>query len=93
MEKKKNMGRFLKGLSETGLFPMYLISLISADTLLTVEDCNRSEAELLELQEAIPDSEIEKKEYWLERVGDSLKIVRENRKIFEKALKDFKKRK
>lgn len=78
-------------LEQLGFLNLYFVSLISADTLQSIEDCDKSEAKLLELQEAIPDSQLQDKEKWLERAKDGLEIVRRDRELIKKELKGFKK--
>lgn len=59
MEKKNN--KWMEGLEKEGLLYLYLVSLISADSLLTVEDCEESLKEIDYCLEILPENDIKDK--------------------------------
>ena len=80
MANEKNTQAFVEELQEAELLPIYVASLISADTLVTTEDCDDSEEKLLELQDGFTKSNrVFYKEKWLKRIEDALEIVRRDR--------------
>ena len=60
MEQTNN--KWLEGLEKGGLLYVYLVSLISADELLTVEDCEESLKEIDYCLEILPENDIKDKE-------------------------------
>lgn len=80
----RDIATLLEELEGTGLLNLYFVSLISADNILTAGDCDTSEKKLLELREAIPNSNVKEKEKWISRVEDGLKIVRRDREKYKK---------
>ena len=60
---------------------MLLVSLISSDSLITIEDCNRSERELLKLKWALEatDLDAKMKQHWNNYILDGLDICRRDR--------------
>ena len=56
------MVKLLNTLKENGMIWFYLVSLISADTLFTVEDCDKSIELLNQTLEALPDTNFDEDE-------------------------------
>ena len=64
-EKKKmeqTNNKWLEGLEKGGLLYVYLVSLISSDSLFTVEDCEESLKEIDYCLEILPENDIKNKE-------------------------------
>ena len=64
-EKKKmeqTNNKWLEGLEKGGLLYFYLISLISSDSLFTVEDCEESLKEIDYCLEILPENDIKDKD-------------------------------
>ena len=66
---------FLERLQKDKLLDLYLVSLISSDTLLTVEDCEKSLKKILELKELIKTANIDDKERYEKFINDGEKII------------------
>lgn len=64
------------------MLPLYFASLISADTLVSVESCDISEKELLETLEELPKTNLPKEEIekWADMGNKGLEIIRRDRK-------------
>jgi hypothetical protein len=60
MEQTNN--KWLEGLEKGGLLYVYLVSLISSDSLFTVEDCEESLKEIDYCLEILPENDIKDKE-------------------------------
>lgn len=60
--KKSDKRDFLEGLEKAGFLYMYLVSLISSDELLTVEDCEESLKELDYCLEILPENNLQDSE-------------------------------
>lgn len=56
------MVELLNALKENGMIWFYLVSLISADTLFTVEDCDKSIELLNQTLEALPETNFDDEE-------------------------------
>lgn len=54
--------KWMEGLEKEGLLYLYLVSLISADELLSVEDCEESLREIDYCLEILPENDIKDKE-------------------------------
>lgn len=64
-EKKKmeqTNNKWLEGLEKGGLLYVYLVSLISSDSLFTVEDCEESLKEIDYCLEILPENDIKDKD-------------------------------
>ena len=65
-KKKKKMeqtnNKWLEGLEKGGLLYVYLVSLISSDSLFTVEDCEESLKEIDYCLEILPENDITDKD-------------------------------
>lgn len=64
---------------------LFLVSLFSSDTLLSVEDCEQSEIELLKIKNAISNSKLsdELKEYWTDKVDRGLRICLRDKEVLQ----------
>jgi hypothetical protein len=60
MEQTNN--KWLEGLEKGGLLYVYLVSLISSDSLFTVEDCEESLKEIDYCLEILPENDIKDKD-------------------------------
>ena len=77
-EKKKmeqTNNKWLEGLEKGGLLYAYLVSLISSDSLFTVEDCEESLKEPEYCLEALPENDIKDKEKIHEMLIQGKEIV------------------
>ena len=90
MEKKRtekeinqDIVSFLNSIFKEGVLNLYYASLISADSLNTVEDCDIAEKSLNEFNEALPETKISEQEKWFERIKDGLKIVKRKKMLKE----------
>ena len=67
--------KWLEGLEKGGLLYVYLVSLISADSLFTVEDCEESLKEIEHCLEILPENDIKNKEKIHEMLIQGKEIV------------------
>lgn len=67
--------KWLEGLEKGGLLYVYLVSLISSDSLFTVEDCEESLKELEYCLEILPENNIKDKEKIHEMLIQGKEIV------------------
>lgn len=67
--------KWLEGLEKGGLLYAYLVSLISSDSLFTVEDCEESLKELEYCLEILPENDIKDKEKIHEMLIQGKEIV------------------
>lgn len=67
--------KWLEGLEKGGVLYMYLVSLISSDSLFTVEDCEESLKELEYCLEILPENNIKDKEKIHEMLIQGKEIV------------------
>lgn len=67
--------KWLEGLEKGGVLYMYLVSLISSDSLFTVEDCKESLKELEYCLEILPENDIKDKEKIHEMLIQGKEIV------------------
>lgn len=67
--------KWLEGLEKEGLLYLYLVSLISADELLTVEDCKESLREIDYCLEILPENNIKDREKIYNMLVDGKEIV------------------
>ena len=77
MEKKNyaDYRNFLEGLEKGGMLYFYLVSLISSDSLLSVEDCEESLREIDFCLEILPENDIEDREKIKQMLIDGKEIV------------------
>lgn len=67
--------KWLEGLEKEGLLYLYLVSLISADELLTVKDCEESLREIDYCLEILPENNIKDREKIYNMLVDGKVIV------------------
>lgn len=74
------------GNKNSQILNLLLVSLFSSDTLLTTDDCNRSERELLKIKWAIEETDLsgEMKAHWNDYVEKGIEICRRDRAEMEK---------
>lgn len=77
MEKKNyaDYRNFLEGLERGGMLYFYLVSLISSDSLLSVEDCEESLREIDFCLEILPENDIKDREKIKQMLIDGKEIV------------------
>jgi hypothetical protein len=73
MEQTNN--KWLEGLEKGGLLYLYLVSLISSDSLFTVEDCEESLKEIDYCLEILPENDIKDKDKIHEMLLQGREIV------------------
>lgn len=84
--KKKNYAdyrNFLEGLEKGGMLYFYLVSLISSDSLLSVEDCEESLREIDFCLEILPENDIKDREKIKQMLIDGKEIVLRDLEIFK----------
>ena len=82
-EIRNDIVSFLNCIFKEGVLNLYYASLISADSLNTAEDCDVAEKSLNEFKEALPNTEINNQEKWLERIKEGLNIVKREKTLKE----------
>lgn len=70
-----NKNKWMEGLEKEGLLYLYLVSLISADTLLTIEDCEETLKEIEYCLEILPENNIKDKEKIRQMLLEGKEIV------------------
>ena len=91
MEKKNytDYRNFLEGLEKGGMLYFYLASLISSDSLFTIENCEESLREIDFCLEILPENNIKDKEKIKQMLIDGKDIVlRDLEMLKEKQIKD-----
>lgn len=85
MEKKNyaDYRNFLEGLEKGGMLYFYLASLISSDSLLSVEDCEESLRELDFCLEILPENDIKDREKIKQMLIDGKEIVLRDLEMFK----------
>lgn len=85
MEKKNyaDYRNFLEGLEKGGMLYFYLVSLISSDSLLSVEDCEESLREIDFCLEILPENDIKDREKIKQMLIDGKEIVLRDLEIFK----------
>ena len=85
MEKKNyaDYRNFLEGLEKGGMLYFYLVSLISSDSLLTIEDCEESLREIDFCLEILPENNIKDKEKIKQMLIDGKEIVLRDLEMFK----------
>ena len=80
------MKDLLNTLNESGMVWFYITALVSADSILTVEDCDRSIDLLQQTIEALPETNIDKEEQdkIREYCFDGIEICENDKKNFLK---------
>ena len=86
-KKKKKMeqtnNKWLEGLEKGGLLYLYLVSLISSDSLFTVEDCEESLKEIDYCLEILPENDIKDREKIKQMLIDGKEIVLRDLEMFK----------
>lgn len=91
MEKKNyaDYRNFLEGLEKGGILYFYIASLISADNLLSIEDCEETLKEIDFCLEVIPENDIKDREKIKQMLIKGKEIVlRDLETLKEKQIKD-----
>lgn len=85
MEKKNyaDYRKFLEGLEKGGMLYFYLVSLISSDSLLSVEDCEESLREIDFCLEILPENDIKDREKIKQMLIDGKEIVLRDLEMFK----------
>lgn len=85
MEKKNyaDYRNFLEGLEKGGMLYFYLVSLISSDSLLTIEDCEESLREIDFCLEILPENDIKDREKIKQMLIDGKEIVLRDLEMFK----------
>ena len=85
MEKKNyaDYRNFLEGLEKGGMLYFYLVSLISSDSLLSVEDCEESLREIDFCLEILPENDIKDREKIKQMLIDGKEIVLRDLEMFK----------
>lgn len=82
MEQTNN--KWLEGLEKGGLLYVYLVSLISSDSLFTVEDCEESLKEIDYCLEILPENDIKDKDKIKEMLMQGKEIVLKDMEKFKR---------
>ena len=85
MEKKNyaDYRNFLEGLEKGGMLYFYLVSLISSDSLLSVEDCEESLREIDFCLEILPENDIKDREKIKQMLIAGIEIVLRDLDMFK----------
>jgi hypothetical protein len=73
---------FIEKLQQEQLLDLYIVSLISADTLIDVESCDISLEKILELKELIKTANINNKEHYEKIINDAEEIILRDKEYF-----------
>lgn len=73
----------LNAANENGLLPFLFASLISADSLVNIDACNKAIEMFSDFIEAIPETNLDNKEKWVEKCKSGIKIAERDKKQFE----------
>lgn len=73
---------FLKKLQEENLLDLYLASLVSADCLFNVEDCDESLNALHDALNDIETANIDRKDFYKKMIIEGIEIVERDRLFF-----------
>ena len=76
--------KWLEGLEKEGLLYLYLVSLVSADSLFTVEDCEESLKEIDYCLEILPENDIKDKDKIKEMLIQGKEIVLKDMEKFKR---------
>ena len=74
---------FLEGLEKGGMLYFYLVSLISSDSLFSVEDCEESLREIDFCLEILPENDIKDREKIKQMLIDGKEIVLRDLEMFK----------
>lgn len=73
---------FLEKLQEENVLDLYLVSLVSADGLFNVEDCDESLNALHDALKDIETANIDRKDFYKKMIMDGIEIVERDRLFF-----------
>ena len=76
--------KLLEKLQKDNLLNFYLVSLISSDTLESIDDCDRVLKEIDFLKEILPENNIDNKEHYEKLINDGEIIILRDKAIFSK---------
>lgn len=84
-ESKKDVVSLINSLNDNEMLYFYYISLISSDSLMSVEDCELAEKQMLEFQEALPKTNVKNTEGtdWSKLIEDGLDVIRRDKEFFQ----------
>lgn len=70
-------------LEKANLLNFILVSLISSDTLINIESCEKSLNKMLEYQEEIKTANIENKDFYVNMINDGIDIIKRDMELFK----------
>lgn len=73
---------FIEKLQKEQLLDLYIVSLISADTLIDVESCDISLEKIFELKELMKTANINNKSHYEKIINDGEEIILRDKKYF-----------
>lgn len=73
----------LEKLQENNLLDFYLVSLISSDTLITIEDCEKSLDKIKEVKEHLITANIDNKEQYADMIDKGEEIIKRDLEMFK----------
>lgn len=73
---------FLEKLQKNQLLDLYLVSLISADSLIDVESCEQSYEQVLKLKELMKNANINNKSHYEKIINDCEEIILRDKEFF-----------
>ena len=76
--------KLLEKLQKDNILNFYLVSLISSDTLESLDDCDRVLKEIDFLKEILPENNIDNKEHYEKLINDGEIIILRDKAIFSK---------
>ena len=79
----KKVVKLLNEAHKSGILPIVLGGLVSADCLTSIDACNKSIELLTEFAEALPETNIEEKETYEKLIKKGISIAEEDKKKLE----------
>ena len=73
----------IERLEKANLLNFILVSLISSDTLINIESCEKSLNKMLEYQEEIKTANIENKDFYVNMINDVIDIIKRDMELFK----------
>ena len=73
----------IERLEKANLLNFILVSLISSDTLINIESCEKSLNKMLEYQEEIKTANIENKDFYVKMINDGINIIKRDMELFK----------
>lgn len=83
MNKEKDI-RVLNAAYDLDMLGVMYVEMISSDTLLSVEACDKTIELLTGFLEALPETKIEDKDEWKKNFEDGIEIAKKDKEYFEK---------